>query len=370
MLKTILFFARDPGGANAILPVYKKAEKKYHTVAYAKQYAAKRLEDAGIPVRDIEMECKSESFENVKSFLKKQNPDLVITGTSLDDFTERYLWKAAGELGITSYAILDQWTNLGIRFSGYDYTQEEEYEKCRLHTYLPSRILVMDTLAKQWLMRDGIEESRIAVTGQPHFDTVSDRYQKAGRCYDSSFWNVVFVSEPISKDYDGGRKESYWGFNEKTIFFALYKSLVDLSKKQAAGRNIRLIIRPHPREAYNDWGRMAGSLHSEAVHIEVNTSDDSFAVMKSADLACGMSSMFLLESVICQKPVLSIEIGLIRKNPFVLDQIGCCRSILSEQELSEALLKVFCHKSTQPVHFEFIKHASDNVMQLIEEDAL
>lgn len=365
-MKTILFFARDPGGANAILPVYKKAKTKYHTIAFAKQYAIKRFEDAGILVHDMEKECDTESFEAVKAFLEKKKPDAVVTGTSLDDFTERYLWKASAEVGIVSFAILDQWTNLGIRFSGCDYTQEEEYAKYHLHTYLPTRIFAMDALAKQWLMEDGIVEDRIVVTGQPHFDTVSKRYQKAAACYGHTDWTVVFASEPISKDYDQGGKESYWGFNEKTIFAALYRSLYKLSKKQAAGRGIRLVIRPHPREAYNDWNRATERLHTESIRIEVNTTDESFALMKSADVVCGMSSMFLLESVICQKPVLSIQIGLIRENPFVLDQIGCCRSILSEEKLEEALGEVYASK-TPLIHFGFVRHATEKAIQSMEE---
>lgn len=95
--------------------------------------------------------------------------------------------------------------------------------------------------------------------------------------------------------------------------------------------------------------------------------DDSFSVMKSADLICGMSSMFLLESIICGKPVLSIEIGLKRENPFVLDRIGSCKSILSEKELLENLVHVYEHKENA-CPFEFIRDASKRVLQLVEEE--
>ena len=50
----ILFFARDPGGANVILPVYKKCQGRFETLLYAKDFALKKIMSQGdIPVKDI-----------------------------------------------------------------------------------------------------------------------------------------------------------------------------------------------------------------------------------------------------------------------------------------------------------------------------
>ena len=116
----ILFFARDPGGVNVILPVYKKCQGRFETLLYAKDFALKKIMSQGdIPVKDIARECGCGNYSEVLDFLAKTSPDFIVTGTSLDDFTERYLWKASEELHIKSFAILDQWMNLGIRFSEY-----------------------------------------------------------------------------------------------------------------------------------------------------------------------------------------------------------------------------------------------------------
>ncbi len=365
-MRKVLLFARDPGGANVILPIYEKMKDKYQVFVYAKDFAVKRFQDAGVPVRDLEEECSKGSFIEIKSFLQRVKPQILITSTSLDDFTERYFWKASNELHIKSFATLDQWMNLGIRFSDYDYSQAEVYASNPIHPYLPDQILVMDALAKELLQNDGIEEERIVITGQPHFDTVQYKFNQAESVYDRERWNVVYVSEPIIQDYDhNDQTSSYWGYNEKTIFQFLYSNLEQLAQDFLC--EIRLIIRPHPRENAQNWIRVIEKLNNRKISVECNTTDDSFSVMKSADLVCGMSSMFLLESVICEKPVLSIEIGLKRENPFVLDRIGSCKSILSEKELLENLVHVYEHKENA-CPFKFIRDASKRVLQVVEEE--
>lgn len=378
-MKKVMFFARDPGGANEIRPVYEKMKEKYQTLLYAKEFAFERFQDENLPVKELGT-CGGETYEDILAFLKEMNPDAVITGTSLDDFTERYLWKAAETLHIKAFAILDQWVNLGIRFSGCDYSRAEEYHRRREHPYLPYRILAMDELAKEQLLKDGVSEDKIALTGQPHFDMVRDQFQRARQVYDRMRWNVVFVSEPLHQDYDNNSEaESYWGFNEKSIFGSLYRSLEYLAEANAC--KIRLIIRPHPRENRKGWEQVIKEVGKDSVTLEMDTVNDSFSVIKSADLVCGMSSMFLLESIICGRSVVSIEIGLKRENPFILDRTGHCRSILSEEELQKKLLQVYSSSEDENAKIprggvleniigypKGICNATEEVVRLVEEE--
>lgn len=378
-MKTVLLFARDPGGANVILPVCEKLKAKYKVLLYAKKFALYKFRDAGLSVKNIEEEYGEGTLAEVRLFLERLKPNAVITGTSLDDFTERYLWKAAKELGIKSFAILDQWMNLGIRFSDCSYCEEDRYRRCREHPYLPGRILAMDELARELLVKDGIDVDKIALTGQPHFDTVREKFRSAEEAYARDRWNVVFVSEPIYQDYDRcGKEEMYWGYNERTVFDSLYYSLEKLTECCAC--KIRLIIRPHPREHLKNWDYIGDNLKNNKIFVELDREHDSFSLMKSAALVCGMSSMFLLESMICERPVLSIMIGLKRENPFVLDMTGQCKSILSEEELLEQLLQLFFkgedgmfESNNMEQHCEFgypkgVESATDKIMQLVEEE--
>lgn len=367
---TVLFFARDPGGANVIIPVYKKMEGKYQRLIYAKEFAYERIKKEGIPVINIKEEC-GDKEEDIVYFLKRTNPQILITGTSLNDYTERYLWKAAEELGIKSYAILDQWMNLGIRFSDYNYDEIEKYRKNRVHPFLPSRILVMDELAKESIVQDGIDEKRIAITGQPHFDVICDMYEQAKESYDKKCWNIVFASEPISHDYDSDSTEHlYWGYNERTIFTSLYKCVMKLGDKY--GIKSRIIIRPHPREDKKNWNYIISEYSNENMIIECNDRDDSFSILKSMDVVCGISSMFLLEAFICKKDVISIEIGLRQKNPFILDQMKICKSVLDEEKLLCKLEKILVSQKsythTEGSEFKYIKNATEKVILFIEKE--
>lgn len=377
-MKKLLLFARDPGGANVIVPIYENAKLKFETVVYARDVAFQRFVNAGISVKNIGEECSEQTYAGIIEFLRQKSPDLVITGTSLDDFTERYLWKASEELHIKSFAVLDQWMNLGIRFSDCDYSQEQAYHKNPSHPYLPYRILAMDELAKELLVKEGIEEDRIVLTGQPHFDTVRSRFEHARRIYGWDKWNIVFASEPICQDYDQcDETKLYWGYNERTIFASLYRSLERITAIRQDG--VRLIIRPHPREDREYWDKVAGKFQNSNIILEVDRENDSFSLMKSADLICGMSSMFLLESIICGKQVLSIAIGLKGENPFVLDRMGQCKSILSEEELVDKLKQIFLRKEDLAAintrggvcdfgYPEGVSNATDKIMQLMEEE--
>lgn len=361
----IFFFACDPGGANVIAPVYKGFHKKEELLIYAKNSAYKILLADGIPVKDINEVCDTRK-ECIYDFLKTIKPNYIVTGTSLNDYTERFLWESAGKLGIKSIAILDQWMNLGIRFSEYNYTHIEEYQHNPVHAYLPHRICVMDNMARETLIEAGIEEDRIIVTGQPHFDVVREKYKLANEAYDREYFNIVFASEPILEDYDKNCSEDmFWGYNQLTIFGAILQELQKVV--EVCNRKMRVIVRPHPRENNTIWLQKISQYKYDNIMVICDTVQDSFAVMKSADLVCGMSSMFLLESAICNKSILSVEIGLKRKNPFVLDEIGCCKSILSQEILHQRLVEAICGE-VPSMEFDFIKDASKNVIFYIEEE--
>lgn len=370
-MEKILLFARDPAGANVILPVYRKLKRKYRTVLWAKDFAWERLSrEQDCEVINFSAECSSGTCDEIVRLLQEKNISIVITATSLDDYTERYMWKAAGMLHIKSFAILDQWMNLGIRFSRYDYKQIRQYEKEHSHLFFPYRILAMDHLTKKLLIEDGVPEEKIIITGQPHFDTVFSSYQKAHEAYNRDCYNIVFASEPLLEDYDGGDSQnSYWGYNEVTIFETLYRQVTRIAPD--VKRKVRIILRPHPRESAGKWDIYRKECKNNWITIVCDRSSDNFSVIKAADLICGMSSMFLLEAMICQREVLSIEIGLKRENPFVLDQVGICKSILTEEALYKDLKDIMISAAQgckKEINFSYIKNATDRVAAVIEEE--
>ncbi|MDE6312065.1 MAG: hypothetical protein K2M46_00285 [Lachnospiraceae bacterium] len=370
-MKKLLLFARDPGGANVIQSLLPHLTKEYKIQLYGKDVALERFCGAGLPVKDIAGEVSELLPSQLKEFLQKEQPDLVITGTSADDNTEKYLWHGAEELEIPSIAILDQWINYGIRFSKYGVNEMALYQKEKSHEYLPTKICVMDIYAKQKMMEEGIGGERIAVTGQPYLSDFAEKVAKVKEQDKKNFRQryapkgeklIVFASEPLCSTY--GENCDYWGYTERSIFRELQELLTELTEREKC--KISVIVRPHPKENMVQWKSRLKDSPYVAYYLEQET--DNQVVMSSADLIVGMSSMFLLESTLCRKPVLSLQIGLRsdRDNPFILEKIGVLQSAVT-REAARGELEIFLKDEKQVPDWEIPMDAAKNIRKVMEE---
>ena len=376
MSKKILLFSRDPGGANTIIPLVRPLkENGYEIRLFGKDHALDKYSNAGISGLNIMDFVKNIELKSIEEFLVDERPDFILTGTSADDFTEKYIWKAGEKLRIPSFAIFDQWINYGIRFSKYKTTEIEEYNDDRTHPYLPSKILVMDDYAKQEAIEDGLEPSRIIVTGQPYFEdllkhrekilpeTVEKIRRRMG--VDGTSFVITFASEPVSKDYDkSNNSENYWGYTERTVIEELFESIKNISSESS--KKIYFIIRPHPREDVNRFQDIILLFKEEKISIITDRISNSWDLILASDLICGMSSMFLIESVLLGKPVISVQIGLNKENPFILDRRGILKSILDKKMLLNQLRSIIIENEIPHYNFDVIKTPVDNAIYQME----
>lgn len=376
MTKKIFMFSHDPGGTNTIIPLFRPLrERGYEVILYGKDVALNIYRQNKLDANDITEYVSEFGMAEIQEFIKKINPDCIITGTSIEDFTERYLWKATEKLNIPSFAILDQWINYGIRFSKYGAYQSDIYRDDKVHPFLPMKILVMDEIAKHEAIRDGLEPSRIEITGQPYFETLM---QKVAQITQNAIQDIrkqinveeddfliTFASEPVSVDYSGNiDDQDYWGYNEKTIFKELMKAIVNV-EPEFKGK-ISIIIKLHPREDKNSYLDVSENSKSNKIDITVVEKFDSYSLIAASNLICGMSSMFLIEAVVIGKPVISIAIGLNRENPFVLDRIGVLKSVYSTEELQEKLRLIMINNAFVRPKFNLIKNPVARAMDLLE----
>lgn len=376
MSKKVLLFSRDPGGANTVAPLYKRlVEKGYDVKLYGKDVALNKYNQYSLKGIDITSRLNSISQDEIRKLLLKEAPDFLITGTSADDFTEKYLWKCAEELKIPSFAILDQWINYGLRFSRFGVSELKEYEKKKEHIYLPSKILVMDTYAKKEIIKEGIEEDRILVSGHPYFDyliskkeTITDKMIKDFRGsigLNEDDYILIYASEPISETYnESDNSEHYWGYSERTIFKEFISVLNKVAQKSS--KKIKLIIRLHPKEKENNYNDLIDNINNN-ISILIDKKLDGFKLMCASNLICGMSSMFLIEGAILGKSIISMQMGLNRDNPFVLDQIGILKSVLRRKELEYKIQKSILKNEIEKCEFEIEKGAIDNIINFMEE---
>ncbi|NFG60641.1 hypothetical protein [Clostridium sp. CMCC3677] len=376
MSKKILLFSRDPGGTNTVVPLYQKLkEEGYNVKIYGKDVALNRYEQYGLKGIDIIGRLSYISEDGIYKFLLEEAPDFLITGTSADDFTEKYLWKCAERLKIPSFAILDQWINYGLRFSKFGVSQLKEYEKKKEHIYLPYKILVMDNYSKEQMIKEGIPEDKILISGQPYFDyliskkeTISDKVIKDFRKiigFDMEDYIITYASEPLSKTYgESDTSEHYWGYSERSIFKEFINVLNQV--RQKTNRKIGLIIRLHPKEDENNYNDLIDNINDN-ISILIDKKLDGFKLICTSNLICGMSSMFLIESAVLGKSIISMQMGLNRDNPFILDKIGAVKSILYTKELEEKIEKFVMNDKNEGYEFNIQKGAIDNIINFMEE---
>jgi hypothetical protein len=379
MKKTVLLFSRDPGGANTIIPLIEPLKKKgYDLRIFGKDYALKKYDEAAIANFNIIEHIHGIELKNIELFLSKENPDCIITGTSGDDFTERFIWKSAEKLGIPSFAILDQWINYGIRFSKYVLSELNKYKEDKILRYLPSKILVMDEYSKQEAIQDGLPPARMETVGHPHFQALSEKKKTITKeridelrnslTVGSSDYMITFASEPVEADYDKeDSAQLSWGFTEKTIFKELMEALKIVSG--TTGRGICVVLKLHPRENPNSFSALIETYEVDPIRVVIPDNLDAHTLMAASDIICGMSSMFLIESIILDKPVISILIGLQRENPFVFDRRGILKSVLNRNDLIQKLkTMILDNEDTAKCNFEFITNPIENIIALLEKN--
>jgi hypothetical protein len=371
--RRILVFSRDPGGTNAVLPLIEPLRTEGNeVVVYGKDTAPliyRRMNMDCLDIRDV---VPSGSEAEIDKFVREVGPDLIVTGTSSEDFTERHLWKAAEKAGIASFAVLDQWTNYRLRLipEGEDSMKGNVNGRALV---TPSFFFIMDELAKEEMSALGIDRKRLVVTGQPFFDYVRDTGEKFApreveelrRELTGNRGGMVFVfaSQPITSIHrQNGMAENHWGYTEQTVLKSLMtclrKLVEDLETK------LTLVIRLHPKDKPDAYAEVLST--AQPVNVIFDRETDSALLLKAADLVIGMFSMVLLEAAILERRFISVQIGLKRQNPLILDRIGLTRSIVTNDQLEKALREVL-NGDQQPspdLPFEF--GAAERIVRYLE----
>jgi hypothetical protein len=371
--RRILSFSRDPGGTNAIMPLIEPLRALGNEVSvYGKDAALSIYRKQNIDCSDICDTIPSGTQEETDEFVRKTRPDLIVTGTSSEDFTERHLWKAAERAEITSFAVLDQWTNYRLRLipEGSDPMNE----RATSELIVPSFFFIMDEFARREMSVLGIDREKLVVSGQPFFDYIrktGDRFttqeieelrrELTGREDGHLF---VFASQPIAGIHrKNGMAEDYWGYTEETVLKSVVDSLSKLTEEMAT--KVTFVLRLHPKDEPRVYEKALATL-PDSIKVVVDRETDSSLLLKASDLIIGMFSMLLLEAAILERRFISVQIGLKRENPLMFDRLGLFRSILTEQELEETLRGILSGKSREFPNFPFEFGATERITNYLE----
>ncbi|MDR2268207.1 MAG: DUF354 domain-containing protein, partial [Holosporaceae bacterium] len=267
-------------------------------------------------------ESKNLLENEINGVLNSLTPDFIITGTSSNDFTEKYLWKFAKNLNIPTMAILDHWCNYGIRFSKYGSKDINKYKVEKTFDFLPSYICVMDDFAKSEMQKEGVPADMIYALGNPHFETIKNKSEFVDvKKIRSKFLKnnknnkiVTFASEAYEEDYGVSPER---------------KALNDIAQILNQQSNITFVVKLHPKE--NE------SKYCEITQCILDKETDPIDMIMASDIIISMTSMFLIEAAILGKKIISYQPTETDKNKFILTKNNMLKFINNYNELNNVL---------------------------------
>lgn len=270
----VLYAAQDPGGKNAILPV----------IVALKAEGAEVGEDMTAP-------------------------DIFIAGTSAGDSPDKRIMR---ELGKTpSLSVLDFWLNYWQRFSS---PGKKDF------AYLPTRICVMDDIAKEEMLAEGFPEERLAVTGNPHFDHFADTVTREGE----EIERILFISQPIRAvaSLSGYAQAA----NDEYVALTDILQVLDTLPGQ-----YHMSLRLHPKEPADKYAEYLGPRVRRALEPTLEET------LSRAGLVIGIFSPVLMQAAAADKKVLSYEPNLAGIDPLVSNRACVTTRIENKEELAKAL---------------------------------
>ena len=272
----IALAAHDPGGASVLAAAAPSLRARGHGLLWLPAGPAARLwREAGEYVPD------AVDAEAATAAIAQALPGLLLTGTSFFDGFERTLWMASRHLRILSFAVLDSWTNLELRFTPAEGPAEQ-----------PDALGVMDESTRAQIAAEGWCRARLFVVGQPHLAARTERLVRRRRARPrGGAKRIVFFSEPITEDYGPTAR----GFTQYEVATVVARAL-------DGHPGLVLAVKPHPREADAGWRDWLARTPNARLAV-----DDTETLLAAADGVLGMTTMALIEACLAGIPALSLQ---------------------------------------------------------------
>jgi len=272
----IALAAHDPGGAGVLAAAAPGLRDRGHGLLWLPAGpAAKLWREAG------EYVPEAMTASAAIAAITREQPALLLTGTSFHDGYERALWAAARKLGIPSFAALDSWTNIEKRFRSADGSLEQ-----------PSALGVTDERTRAQIAAEGWCTARVLVVGQPHLAGRVDRLRRRRKNRPGGApKRIVFFSEPIEEDY-GPIARGFTQFEVATL----------AAEALAGAASVTVEVKPHPRETEARWRDWLARAPNARLATE-----DTEALLAAADGVLGMTTMALVEAALAGIPTLSLQ---------------------------------------------------------------
>ena len=333
----ILFFSRDFGGVNAILPVVQAMRDGTEFDAIVVSHSLSRALYDRFGIESIALEdwgYDGDPGGAWRSLLECIDPDLVATGKSAplcaaEATPEQILARAARAVGIPRIAVLDSWGDYRARYSknGADIDPD----------YCPEVICALDGSSRQMLIDAGVDGDAVVVTHNPYFDSVAqdaaaDIKEPVDDIREGAN-NILYVSQPTREK--AGVADI--GFDQETLFVELVAALARTRHAQSPAH---VIVWPHPRESMVDWPSLVAATDS-AVSCCIGSHRDP-RIFKSIDALFTYHSTVVYEALYYDVPCWSLMIGTRNRenDPLVTNRLGLSEAVFTASQLDNAVARV------------------------------
>ena len=319
----ILFAAQDPGGFNALLPVFLEFKKRgvncLMILAGQSRLLAKRQR---IKFKDGSLL----TAKKIASYLKDEDVDCVVVGTSDGLSLDKRVTSWAKSQGLPSLAIIDFWS--------VDHRERFSSPQVLDHRYEPDVICVIDELMKRRLISEGFRPRKIKITGNPFFSIFKQPLPSGGRY-------LLFICQPFSEIYS--KLDKLTGqpdFNEVQIL-ADYLKLFRLLKIR---QPIKIAL--HPRTIKkNKFDHLKVDSLGQLEIVQTDT----YKLIPGAFLIFGINSVILFQAALQGKKVVSYQPGITKQQDILMsNRLGLSYSAYNLQQLKIILGRCFSRKLKNP----------------------
>ncbi len=352
--KRLFFISGDVGGARALLPVILECEKRDMPFYVAANGHMAEEAPARWSLIDPPLGQKT---DGIAKFLTDLGVGVLIFGSSVHDILPLTVARQAKRQGIPVVHILDNWTGYRLRL-----------ENDHLPMLLPDVYTLMDEIAREDAIAEGIDPAVLVVTGHPGLASHSREMfasEPRNRRSDPAR-HLLFVSEPAAADQgDNPSSPTYRGYTETEVLRLLCTAL------QPFASEVVLEILPHPREnagyLTEQFDRIKGGLRGSVI-----ANGQGQTCLLDSDGVVGMASLLLYNAWLSGKPVLSLQPNL-RRNDLrmlarregvrFLDVSGDTNTVVAEW-----LTTVRNHRNGSP-HPDLIRHrqAAKRIASILQE---
>lgn len=294
-MKKIIFLAHDPGGYDVIFPIADSFIKsKIICEFYCIGPAGRLNEKYSIEYTNLK--------EEILKMIQEKCISLLVTGTSWGDTTEIEMIALCKRANIKTISILDYWSNYAERFKSRD----------GIYIY-PDHYLVMDEIAQEEAIRDGVPKEILKVIGHPGLDKYV-LYKKQTIKQKEKKINILFLSQPLSELYGDSL-----GYTEKGVL----KDIIRFSKEN----NYNLKVKFHPKDEEK--------IKNE--YSEFAIQGDLINIMPQYDFIVGMNTMGLLHAALMDICAISYQPNLNKSDGCITNKLGITKLVSSYQQLGKIL---------------------------------